>query len=541
MTSIYLFFVFFSSPHFWCCLIVSSFSKHGFLVKKLKTSCCKVTSAMKTRINCTLLCIASLLLILIVISNTSLLNPGHAHNDVLSYYFHNVQGLATLNSVGKVHPDLNITKLLELQTYIFQYSPDIVILNETWLKNTINSKEIIPGDVYKVFRRDRSCLSHPPDPNNPKKFKRNGGGVLIAIKDSLNLNPKEIKTSCKAEILSVELTLPNKKKISISTHYRVGTLGIDSLNELRDHLYNIFRAKKYKNNFIVGDMNLEAVNWQDNSSNNNLLSSYVDLFSDIGVSQLISESAHRSGNILDILLSDTPELVNDVRVHLPGCFTNSDHSPLTFGLRMIIKRKKADKKSIYNYKKANWTNLNRDLNRVDWHFILDTTEPDFGWNIFKKKFLLLCDKHIPKIKIKESFLPPWFDSDVFKLNKKKEHFRKLFKESKNPQHYKKFSSLRKKLKTLIKAKMRSNFDDDLCPNTITKKFWSSLKSISKSSRIPDKMYLNDCIRSRKKLLTSLTSIFTINFLLKAHMILKSILLMILSVTLNLMNLVYLIS
>ena len=43
--------------------------------------------------------------------------------------------------------------------------------------------------------------------------------------------------------------------------------------------------------------------------------------------------------------------------------------------------------------------------------------------------------------------------------------------------------------------MRSNFDDDLCPNTITKKFWSSLKSISRSSRIPDKMYLNDCIRS----------------------------------------------
>ena len=43
--------------------------------------------------------------------------------------------------------------------------------------------------------------------------------------------------------------------------------------------------------------------------------------------------------------------------------------------------------------------------------------------------------------------------------------------------------------------MRSNFDDDLCPNTITKKFWSSIKSISKSTRIPDKMHLNDCIRS----------------------------------------------
>ena len=115
----------------------------------------------------------------------------------------------------------------------------------------------------------------------------------------------------------------------------------------------------------------------------------------------------------------------------------------------------------------------------------------------------MCDKHIPKIKVKESFQLSWFDSDVFKLNKKKEHFRKLFKESKNPQHYKKFSSLRKKLKTLIKAKMRSNFDDDLCPNTITKKCWSSLKSISKSSRIPDRMYLNDCIRSEQEEIANL--------------------------------------
>ena len=112
-----------------------------------------------------------------------------------------------------------------------------------------------------------------------------------------------------------------------------------------DIIYTILlELKKYKNNFIVGDMNLEAVNWHTNSSNNNLQSSYVNLFADIGVSQLILEPTHRSGNILDILLSDTPDLVNDITVHHPGCFTNSDHSPLTFGLRTFIKRKKATKK-----------------------------------------------------------------------------------------------------------------------------------------------------------------------------------------------------
>ena len=42
--------------------------------------------------------------------------------------------------------------------------------------------------------------------------------------------------------------------------------------------------------------------------------------------------------------------------------------------------------------------------------------------------------------------------------------------------------------------MRSNFDDDIAPNAITKKFWSSVKSSSKCSRIPDKMYLENTVR-----------------------------------------------
>ena len=122
--------------------------------------------------------------------------------------------------------------------------------------------------------------------------------------------------------------------------------------------------------------------------------------------------------------------------------------------------------------------------------LLDFTEASTGWKIFKVKFTALCDKHAPKIQIKETFKPPWFDSEVFRLNKKKEHLRKMFNQSNNQQHYKKFSSLRKELKNLIKVKMRSNFDDDAFPNTITKKFWSSVKSSSKSSGIPEKMYLD---------------------------------------------------
>ena len=110
----------------------------------------------------------------------------------------------------------------------------------------------------------------------------------------------------------------------------------------------------------------------------------------------------------------------------------------------------------------------------------------------------MYSSHIPKITIKESFQPPWFDSEVFRLNKKKELFRKQFKQTNDQQHYSKFLSLRKQLKSLIKDKMKANFDDEFNPNIITKKFWSSVKSSSKTSRIPDKMHLGNTVRNNSE-------------------------------------------
>ena len=95
--------------------------------------------------------LASIGILMIVISNTSILNPGPATINGLSCYFHYVQGLITFSSLGKPSPNLNQTKICELQAHVFSASPDVVILNETWLKSTITNAEILPGDIYKYF------------------------------------------------------------------------------------------------------------------------------------------------------------------------------------------------------------------------------------------------------------------------------------------------------------------------------------------------------------------------------------------------------
>ena len=66
--------------------------------------------------------IATLTIFLITICNTSILNPGTTNKiEGLTCFYQNVQGLVTFSSIGKLDPDLNITKISELQSYTFTH------------------------------------------------------------------------------------------------------------------------------------------------------------------------------------------------------------------------------------------------------------------------------------------------------------------------------------------------------------------------------------------------------------------------------------
>ena len=104
-------------------------------------------------------------LTLIVVCNPSIINPGPWQPSII---YQNVQGLIPFGELDKPNPTLNLEKILELQSYVNINKPDIVILNETWLKKSISDNEIFPTRQYKMFREDRSDKTHPPDPDNSK-------------------------------------------------------------------------------------------------------------------------------------------------------------------------------------------------------------------------------------------------------------------------------------------------------------------------------------------------------------------------------------
>jgi endonuclease/exonuclease/phosphatase family metal-dependent hydrolase len=393
---------------------------------------------------------------------------------------------------------LDVTKCFELNAHLNSDKIDIAVLNETWLKKSILDNEVFPAAQYKVFRRDRTAWSHPPDILNPKRFRRNGGGVMIAVRNDLDITSREIKLPSGTELLAVEFTTASGIKFIVCTCYRVGTLGMENHDKIVAALKTLSKRKKLSKIFVLGDFNLKNVDWSTLESSTPIEQSFVDSFVDLGLVQCISQPTHQKGNILDLLLTNSESSLHNLQVLDKDCICRSDHFPIKFDIKIKVCKRKQAKRVCYNFKKANWDRLNLDLCHTDWNAMLNRCEPELGWRIFKHRLFELANRHIPKAAVKSEGQPPWFDSECFEACRDKERLRAQYKQSKNVSDGLKFSIARKEFKKLMSQKMRDNLysDDSDNHDLITKKFWSHVKTTSNSQRIPEFVtYNNSTIRS----------------------------------------------
>ena len=452
------------------------------------------------RIMSSLCCWAFLLnFLLITIVNPSLLNPGPNSGKNISVAYQNVQGLVPFYDLGKKNPKLDSIKISELNSYLSEFRPSIVMLNETWLKPCINDSEVICDELnYKVFREDRNRRTHPPDPTNPDKCRKHGGGVLIAIDRNLDIESVKVSHKASAEIIAVTLTFKSGKKIILCTCYRVGTLGEHNLKEVESYIKKIRSRRGISSLIVTGDFNLPSVDWDTHHSNVAIERSFLDLFHNLGMDQIINEPTHKLGNTLDLILTDDPRLISGVNVNSGWNLCKSDHFPITFHVNLRAKRRKQANRRVYNFKQAKWDNINLKLSQTDWNNILSDNDNDIEvcWSNFKASLFSIIDANIPKITLRNNVQPPWFDSEIFNLCREKEWFRSKSKGSSNPNYHLKFVEKRRAFKKLSEKKMRDNIlTDDTNSDLITKRFWTHTQSKTDSTRIPEVVNFGDLFRS----------------------------------------------
>ena len=398
---------------------------------------------------------------LIIVVNPGLLNPGPCKTvKVVSF---NCQGLIPFSELDDDHPKLNVTKIHEINQYLIKHEPDIILLNETWLKKSIKNGELFPTGIYKPFRLDRSPKTHPPDPKDPKKFRKNGGCVFIGIRRDLDIKSTKVEVRCAGEIVGISLKFNDGRNIIICSYYRVGTLGIDNHDEFTHFVKKVRSRRGVSGIVIAGDLNLSKTNWDSYSTTDNIEQAFLDSFSNFGLEQLINGPTHKFGKTLDLVLTDKPGLISNPSVSdskLP-CF--SDHFCVSFNINCSFKRIKVPKREVYNYKRANWEALNDDLNCVYWNSKLNGDVHE-DWQSFKNILYELMDLHIPKVKIGGICQPSWFDAETHQLCREKERLHQKYKSTDDPDlrlsRYLKFSTARKKFKDIVSKKIDKSFQDD---------------------------------------------------------------------------------
>ena len=440
-------------------------------------------------------------ILLLLICNPSIANPGPVKLKELTVYYQNIRGFVGAGKgLTDPSPVLNRTKINEFEGYVYMSKPDIICITETWLWGEFGDSEILKADSYKIYRLDRSRKTHPIDLKNPKKFKEKGGGVLIAVRADLNIESKQIKSACKAEILSVELDFGNNNYLVITNCYRVGTLGEENFSEIQKHVFSIAGKQKYKKNLMIGDFNLSSVNWKDGlgtttGSPTSTESKFLDLFDNVGFVQHVDQPTHEGGRTLDLVLSNSSSIVKNVEVMAQHVGVMSDHFAIEIRVNVNSSRLKSKKRKILNWKKADIKAMNRDYNRCNWDRLLDFSEPEVMASRFNSVIHTVCEMHVPTVTVKSDFQPTWFDSDVHKAIRERDKRRARWDRTGTPEHHLAFKDSRKKYNRLVEKKKLACVVDESDPSLIPKKFWSYVKSTSNSHRIPETVSYGSVFRN----------------------------------------------
>ena len=299
-------------------------------------------------------------------------------------------------------------KKAELNLLIQRHDPDIIIGCESKLDDSFTTHSIIP-ETYDVQRSDRN---------------RNGGGVLLAIKDNLNPTPEtKLDTSINLRWCSIK---PNRgKKILIGSFYRPPDDSSEDLKPLNDSLAKVFSNRSTPTVVLAGDFNASGTSWSDDLVTRNdtcsdaikkKLTGIADRF---GLSQLHDEITRPdSGSCLDLVFCNNPNGVQNIST-VAGM---GDHLALTYQIPCAVPRTHTPQRKVYRYQKANMEAIKTDIKLFQDSFSSNWTDhsPEDNWKRLHHALETTMSKNIPQTKTGRRNNLPWITHSVRKHMKRRD-------------------------------------------------------------------------------------------------------------------------
>ena len=180
-------------------------------------------------------------------------------------------------------------QLVSFQSYVYSSDFSLIAITETWLHNGILDGEVLPTN-YTIYRDDRAFR---------------GGGVLLAVKHDL----PSVQLSLSSVIESVIVEITSTRSFIVCVVYAPPHAGDSYYQHLSALLSSLPPGKDV---LILGDFNFPDIDWDLLNGGTGFSSCFCDLVVDLNLRQLVPSFTHKAGNILDLVLTNSDNLIDDV-------------------------------------------------------------------------------------------------------------------------------------------------------------------------------------------------------------------------------------
>ena len=303
------------------------------------------------------------------------------------------------------------------------------------------------------------------------------GGVGLYVKNSLVSNScEQLNFRCEEyETIWVEVENRNDKNFLFCCAYRHPNSSIDLFTS---HLQSILPKLLNKQVFIMGDFNINLLNYDTHTATNDFANS---LFSNNFlpcINQPTRISAH-SSTLIDNIFTN---LINATIVSGNILTQISDHLPQFLILQNvnITQNKSTVFKS--DYSNFNEINFVHDFNEIDFGYLNEVSNIDSNYGRFLKDIVSLVEQHVPtrKCSKKESKfkIKPWITKRIQRMIKTRDSILRRMKKKRSASNVTLYKKFRNRVANELKESKQKYFQNYFTAHRQNmKQIWSGIKTI----------------------------------------------------------------
>ena len=214
------------------------------------------------------------------------------------------------------------------------------------------------------------------------------------------------------------------------------------------------------------------------------------------LSQLVHSPTHLKGNILDLVLTNSDELISNVEVIPPHHSLSSDHYIISFQLSLLKSVTPRQKpRYVFDFPKANLSGLCNFLLDFDFSSCLASANIEYIWTAIKQAIYTGMGLFIPKVRIRSHQYPIWFTPELRHLSKCIRTLTRRYTSTHSSHVGNKLQSLKENFHDKLLA-TKSKYETELIKSAAGRKnskIFDYIRSLTSNNIIPPSVSYNSVI------------------------------------------------